>query len=92
MFSRSRRPEASKEAEPATFEKVRAAILTSLDFANLDMEFPRIVDWLSQLPEADRDRLLAELETVAATDAARRADATYLLEDLGLRRVCWQQL
>ncbi|MET8546410.1 hypothetical protein ABZW03_38180 [Kitasatospora sp. NPDC004799] len=37
------------------------------------------------------DRLLGELETVAATDAVRRGDALYLLDDLGLRRVRWER-
>ncbi|MFD4656036.1 hypothetical protein ACFWP2_10440 [Kitasatospora sp. NPDC058444] len=84
-------PQAPGSAKPATYENVRAAILVSLDFANLDMEFPRIAHWLSRLPAADRDRLLGELEAIAATDAIRRGDATYLLDDLGLRRVRWEQ-
>ncbi|MFJ3788533.1 hypothetical protein [Kitasatospora sp. NPDC090091] len=91
MFSKWREPEAPKSAKPATYENVRAAILVSLDFANLDMEFPRILDWLSRLPGGDRDRLLGELEAIAATDAIRRADATYLLDDLGLRRIRWER-
>ncbi|MFD8595639.1 hypothetical protein ACFV1L_11605 [Kitasatospora sp. NPDC059646] len=82
-------PEARKSAKPATYESASAAILVSLDYANLDMDFPRIVHWLRQLPTGDRDRLLGELEAVAATDAVRRDDATYLLDDLGLRRVHW---
>jgi hypothetical protein len=46
MSSEWREPEALKSAKPATYENVRAAILVSLDFANLDMDFPRIVHWL----------------------------------------------
>ncbi|MER5635998.1 hypothetical protein ABT095_03465 [Kitasatospora sp. NPDC002227] len=74
-----------------TYESVRAELLVSLDFANLDMDFPRIVQWLGRLPAADRDRLLGDLETIAATDAVRGDDATYLLADLGLRRVRWDR-
>ncbi|MFD0279352.1 hypothetical protein ACFVHB_36415 [Kitasatospora sp. NPDC127111] len=91
MSSERGEPEAHGSAKPATYETVRAAILVSLDYANLDMEFPRIAHWLRQLPAADRDRLLDELEAIAATDAIRRDDATYLLNDLGLRRIHWEQ-
>ncbi|MFD7626573.1 hypothetical protein ACFV7Q_11140 [Streptomyces sp. NPDC059851] len=91
MFSKWREPEALESAKPATYENARAEILVSLDYANLDMDFPRIVHWLRQLPADDRDRLLGELEAIAATDAIRRDDATYLLDDLGLRRIPWEQ-
>lgn len=91
MSDEWREPQALESAKPATYENVRAAILVSLDYANLDMEFPRIAHWLGQLPAGERDRLLGELETIAATDAIRRGDATYLLDGLGLRRVRWEQ-
>ncbi|MGW3230149.1 hypothetical protein [Kitasatospora sp. NPDC001095] len=91
MSSERREPEALKSTKPATYENVCAAILVSLDYANLDMDFPRIVHWLRQLPAGDRDRLLGELEAIATTDAVRRDDARYLLEGLGLRRIHWEQ-
>ncbi|MEU1287709.1 hypothetical protein [Kitasatospora sp. NPDC005856] len=91
MSSERGEPEALKSANPATYESVCAAILVSLDYANLDMDFPRIVHWLRQLPAGDRDRLLGELEAIAAADAIRRDDATYLLDDLGLRHIHWEQ-
>ncbi|MBB4923618.1 hypothetical protein [Kitasatospora kifunensis] len=91
MSSKWREPKAPKSAKPATYENALAEILVSLDYANLDMDFPRIVHWLRQLPTGDRDRLLGELEAIAATDAIRRDDATYLLDGLGLRRIHWEQ-
>ncbi|GHF51832.1 hypothetical protein GCM10018790_32180 [Kitasatospora xanthocidica] len=90
MVSGWRKQEALGSAKPAAYEDARAALLVSLDFANLDMEFPRIVHWLSELPIEDRDRLLGELEAIATTDGIRRDDATYLLDDLGLRRISWE--
>ncbi|MEU1287905.1 hypothetical protein [Kitasatospora sp. NPDC005856] len=91
MSDERREPHAPGSAGPATYESVRAAILLSLDFANLDMEFPRIAHRLGQLPATDRDRLLRELEAIAATGTVRGVDATYLLDDLGLRRVHWER-
>jgi hypothetical protein len=77
-------------------ETVRAEILKAIDVANLDMEFRRIVAWLGQLPAADRNWILRELEDIAAgrvrgggRHGRRRDDTAYLLHDLGLGRVHW---
>ncbi|MFF4384801.1 hypothetical protein [Kitasatospora sp. NPDC001547] len=91
MPGQRKEPRTPDNAQPATYETVRAAILVSLDFTNLDMDFPRIVHWLRQLPATDRDRVLNDLETLTTTPTPRQNDATYLLNDLGLRRIHWPQ-
>jgi hypothetical protein len=75
---------------PLTYDTVREQILTFIDFANLEMYFARIAHWLGELPAADRDRILRELDDIAAgSDPRRQDDTSYLLNDLGLRRVRW---
>ena len=75
---------------PLTYDTVREQILTFIDFANLEMYFARIASWLGELPAADRDRILRELDDIAAgSDPRRQDDTSYLLNDLGLRRVRW---
>jgi hypothetical protein len=61
--------------QPATYARVRDAILHSIDVANLEMEFSRIVHRLGQLPPADRETLLAELEDITAGRATGRRNA-----------------
>ncbi|GAA3058062.1 hypothetical protein GCM10020229_82170 [Kitasatospora albolonga] len=90
-MSRGSGHDAREGAVPATYENVRRALLVSLDFANLDMEFPRIVHWLGQLPAGERERLLGEVEAIAEAGGARGSDAAYLLDELGLRRVRWER-
>ncbi|MGW4647915.1 hypothetical protein [Kitasatospora sp. NPDC004289] len=92
MIDRGSGGDAREGTEPATYENVRRALLLSLDFANLDMEFPRIVHWLGQLPAGERERLLAEVEAIAVAGGVRGSDAAYLMDDLGLRRVRWEQV
>ena len=79
----------SERNETTDLTKVRDAVLVMLDYANLEVAFPRIVHLLRELRAGDRDRLLEELEAIAATDPVRRDDATYLLD--GLRGIRWEQ-
>jgi hypothetical protein len=73
-----------------TYDAVRKQILVFIDFANLEMYFDWIAYWLGELPGADRDRILRELDDIAAgSDPRRQDDTSYLLNDLGLRRVRW---
>jgi hypothetical protein len=75
---------------PLTYDAVRKQILAFIDFANLEMYFDWIAYWLGELPGADRDRILRELDDIAAgSDPRRQDDTRYLLNDLGLRRIRW---
>jgi hypothetical protein len=75
---------------PLSYDTVRDQILTFIDFANLDMYFAWIAHWLGELPAADRDRILRELDDIAAgSDPRRQGDTRYLLNDLGLRSIRW---
>jgi hypothetical protein len=75
---------------PLTYDTVREQILAFIDFANLEMYFARIAYWLGELPAADRGRILRELDDIAAgSDPRRQGDTSYLLNELGLRRVRW---
>ena len=78
----------SERNETTDLTKVRDAVLVMLDYANLEVAFPGIVHLLRELRAGDRDRLLDELEAIAATDPAHREDATYLLD--GLRGIRWE--
>ncbi|TWF82899.1 hypothetical protein [Kitasatospora viridis] len=89
MFDNWRRRRAPDGPEPTDYQKVRQAILVSIDFANLEHLFPQIVRSLRDLSGPDRERLLGELADIAATDPRRREEAQYLLD--GLRRVRWEQ-
>jgi hypothetical protein len=75
---------------PLTYDAVREQIFTFIDFANLEMYFAWIAHWLGELPAADRDRILRELDDIAAgSDPGRQDEASFLLNDLGLRHVRW---